>query len=79
MPVSQIFQGVTTAPCRDFVARCIIKSNPEIVYMPCAGRFGSAQAYINHGGTPERLMTSDICLFSSMLGYLFDSKKASWI
>lgn len=76
MPVSQIFQGVTTAPCRDFVARCIIKSNPEIVYMPCAGRFGSAQAYINHGGTPEKLMTSDISLFSSMLGYLFDSKKS---
>jgi hypothetical protein len=43
--------------------------------MPCAGRFGSAQAYINHGGVAEKLVTSDICLFSSMLGYLFDESK----
>ena len=75
MPIGQIFQGVTTAPCRDFVAKCILKENPAIVYMPCAGRFGSAQAYINHGGVAEKLVTSDICLFSSMLGYLFDESK----
>lgn len=76
MPLSQIFQGVTTAPCRDYVAKEIIASEPDIVYMPCAGRFGSAQAYINHGGDRKKLMTSDICLFSSMLGYLFDNEKS---
>lgn len=76
MPIQQIFQGVTTAPCRDYVAKEIINTAPQIVYMPCAGRFGSAQAYINHGGNREKLMTSDICLFSSMLGYLFDDTKS---
>lgn len=76
MPIGQIFQGVTTAPCRDYVAKEIINTAPQIVYMPCAGRFGSAQAYINHGGNRETLMTSDICLFSSMLGYLFDDTKS---
>ena len=76
MPVGQIFQGVMTAPCRDFIAECIIRNKPDIVYMPCAGRFGSAQAYVNHGGTAEKLFSSDICLFSSMLGYIFDPTKS---
>lgn len=75
MPIGQIFQGVTTAPCRDYVAEEIINTNPKIVYMPCAGRFGSSQAYINHGGKPEILRTSDICLYSSLIGYLFDEEK----
>lgn len=75
MPVGQIFQGVTTAPCRDYIAEEIIYQKPSIVYMPCAGRFGAAQAYINHGGDKKVLETSDICLFSSMLGYLFDDEK----
>ena len=75
MPVGQIFQGVTTAPCRDYIAEEIIYQKPSIVYMPCASRFGAAQAYINHGGDKKVLETSDICLFSSMLGYLFDDEK----
>ena len=76
MPIGQIFQGVTTAPCRDYVAEEIINNNPEVVYMPCAGRFGSSQAYINHGGNRKILKTSDICLYSSLIGYLFDEKKS---
>jgi len=76
MPVSgSIFQGVTVAPCRDYVANEIMAQKPGAVYMPCAGRFGSAQAYINHGGNKETLYCSDICLFSSMLGYMFDKDK----
>ncbi len=76
MPIGQIFQGVTTSPCRDYVAKEIIARAPSVVYMPCAGRFGSSQAYINHGGDPATLKTSDICLFSSLIGYLFDDEKS---
>jgi len=76
MPISgSIFQGVTTSPCRDFVAKEILSANPSVVYMPCAGRFGAAEAYIKHGGDKKALYTSDISLFSSMIGYLFDPSK----
>ena len=75
MPTTgSIFQGVTTAPCRDFIALQIMKSGKKNVYMPYAGRFGSALAYVGHAKKTEHLLTSDICLFSSMLGYLFDDR-----
>lgn len=76
MPLNQIFSGVTTAPCRDFVAECIIKEKPSKVYMPCCGRFVSSQAFIEHGGNPDILYSSDINLYTSLLGYLFDESKS---
>ena len=76
MPISQIFQGVTTAPTRDFVAEVIKKAGCKRVYMPCVGRFGAAQAYVNHGGEKEDFYTSDISLFSAILGYLTDKNKS---
>jgi len=52
MPISgSIFQGVTTSPCRDYISDEIISRNPSKVYMPCAGRFGSAEAYANLFGS----------------------------
>ena len=75
MPATgSIFQGVTTAPCRDFIALQIVVSGKKHVYMPCAGRFGSALAYIGHAKSAKGLLTSDICLFSSMIGHLFDGR-----
>ena len=75
MPTTgSIFQGVTTAPCRDFIALQIVAADKKRVYMPCAGRFGSALAYIGHAKKTEGLLTSDICLFSSMIGYMFDQR-----
>lgn len=75
MPTSgSIFQGVTTAPCRDYVAIKIAEMNKQ-VYMPCAGRFGSSLAYVKHANNAKNLFTSDICLFSSIIGYLFDPSK----
>lgn len=75
MAGGQIFQGVTTAPARDYVAKEIIKYGAEKVYMPACGRFGASQAYINHGGKTENLFNSDISLFSSIIGYLADDEK----
>lgn len=71
----QIFQGVTTSPCRDYIAERIIEINPAKVYMPCAGRFGVVKSYINHGGKRNKLYSSDITLFTSLLGYLADDNK----
>lgn len=75
MPLGQIFQGVTTSPARDFVANTILQTKKKKVYMPCAGRFGSSQAYIEYGGDKKSFYTSDISLFSSVLGYLADDNK----
>jgi len=75
MSVKQIFQGVTTSPTRDFVARRIIEAKPSKVYMPCVGRFAALESYINHGGEKGDIYSSDISLFSSVLGYMADDKK----
>ena len=76
LPIQQIFQGVTTAPARDYVAEVILKTGKRKVYMPCVGRFGAAQAFVNHGGDKSEFKTSDISLFSSVLGYLADDSKS---
>lgn len=76
MPINgAIFQGVTTSPCRDFVYKLLSERESRKVFMPCAGRFGSAQSYIQLGGSVKSLYTSDICAYSSFIGYLFDSRK----
>jgi hypothetical protein len=75
MSVKQIFQGVTTSPSRDFVAECIIKTKPKRIYMPCVGRFAVLESYINHGGEKAEVYTSDISLFSSIIGYIADPSK----
>lgn len=71
----QIFQGVTTSPCRDYIAERIIEINPLKIYMPYAGRFGVVKSYINHGGKRNKIYSSDITLFTSLLGYLADNNK----
>src|SRR6056297_2353393 len=71
----QIFKGVTTSPCRDYIAERILEIKPARVYMPYAGRFGVVKSYINHNGERDKIYSSDITLFTSLLGYLADDNK----
>lgn len=75
MSVKQIFQGVTTSPSRDFVAHCILEAKPRKIYMPCVGRFAALESYVNHGGEKGLIYSSDISLFSSVIGYIADKRK----
>jgi len=70
--LNSIFEGVTTSPGRDVVARIIAGAKPEVVYSPCVGRYGAAQAMLAAGVPPERMWCSDVSLFSSIIGYLAD-------
>lgn len=75
MSAKQIFQGVTTSPARDYVAQRLLELRPKRIYMPCVGRFAALEAYVNHGGSRDIVYSSDISLFSSVIGYLADPGK----
>jgi hypothetical protein len=68
-----VFKGVTTSPCRDIVAQALLAAPHDSYYFPCAGRFGAVEAFIKRGGDPRKVYASDICLYSSLIGYLVDS------
>lgn len=70
-----IFYGVTVKHLRDIVAQKILEQNPQKIVMPCVGRFTVVENYIRRGGNKEIIETSDISLFSSMIGYLADKTK----
>jgi len=73
MPIRRsIFLGITPSACRTFVAEQIKQHNPSRIYFPCAGRFTVAEVLARMGFDRDRMMTSDIGLFSSVLGYLAD-------
>lgn len=76
MASRQIYPGGVTSPCRDFVAEEMKASGAKRIYIPCAGQFSVAQAFLNHGGPKKRLLTSDITFYPSLLGYLFDPGKS---
>lgn len=75
MAGGQIFQGVTTSPTRDYVAKEIKASGAKKIYMPCVGRFAALEAYTEHGGDFDNVYSSDISLFSSIIGYIADKSK----
>lgn len=72
--MASIFQGVTTSPAREFIASCLQERNPTTILMPCAGRFAAVEALIGAGIPKDRIITSDIGLFSSVVGYLADPR-----
>ncbi len=76
MAQNSIFLGVTTSPAREMVAELLLHHKPERIHFPCAGRFAAVEAFIKSGGLPTQIYTSDIGLFSSLLGYLADPTKA---
>jgi hypothetical protein len=70
-----LFEGVTPGPARDIVAEAIQVAKPNLVVMPAAGRFGSTEAVIKRGFPADKVWTSDMGLFSSIIGYLADPSK----
>jgi len=71
-----LFAGTTTAPARDFVASVLVKAKPDRIWLPCAGRFAVAACLVGLGYPKDRIHTSDISLFSSVIGYLADPAKS---
>lgn len=69
--LGDIFLGVTPKPVRDYMARAFRAARPKYqrLIIPCIGRFTVAESAIKAGWAPDAIETSDISLFSSVLGY----------
>ncbi len=63
-----MFQGVTVSPAREYVGELWKSSGAKRAVMPCAGRFAAVVALRRAGCPPEAIETSDLCLFSSVVG-----------
>jgi hypothetical protein len=72
----KLFLGVTPSPIRAYLTDELAKKVREypILHSPCTGRFTVPQIAIEVGYKPENIYTSDISLFSSVIGYSFTGK-----
>lgn len=75
--INEIFFGVSPAGCRNFMGEYIATENFDKIIIPCVGRFGIVDAMVSAGTPPAKISTSDICLFSSLLGYFFTDQDLS--
>jgi hypothetical protein len=75
MNLSDIFLGVTPKEVRDYVGVAIHDLDADHVVHPCAGRFGAVAAVLAAGGEPTLQDTSDLNLFSSVIGYCADPNR----
>ena len=69
-----LFLGITPSGARNFVASKVASLRKPF-YNACAGRFSVVEAAIKTGVSPQDVYTSDIGLFSSIIGHLADPSK----
>ena len=68
-----IFLGHTPADQRRYLVaglKHLVKTYP-VIHLPAVGQFTLARCAIEAGYDRENIYTSDVSLFSSLLGYLF--------
>jgi hypothetical protein len=71
--LSTLFAGVTTSPAREFVASLSNRKTTKRVVLPCVGRWAVATAVAKEVPA-NRIEASDLCLFSTVIGYLADPR-----
>jgi hypothetical protein len=75
LQLDKIFLGITPASQRKFVTavlKHLVDKYPNL-YMPTCGTFVLTKCAIDAGYKPENIYTSDISLFSSLLGYYYSN------
>jgi len=72
----KIFQGVTPKPFRDYLNLVLatLKDKYKRLIIPCVGQFTIPSVAVNSGWLAEKILTSDISLYSSILGYEISGK-----
>ena len=67
----QVFQGTTPKPTRDYLASLLREASGRYdrLIVPCVGRFTIPQLACGAGWTADRIVSSDISLFSTVVGY----------
>lgn len=75
--LGEIFLGVTPKPIRDYIRTVLSEARHdyETLVIPCAGRFSVAEAAIQAGWAPSRIQTSDVSLFSSIIGTIASGRQ----
>jgi len=69
MQENTIFMGIPKSALRGEICR-IVKAKPYSKYViPCTGRFAVAETFVSCGVPANKIVTSDITLFSSLVGY----------
>jgi len=69
MQENSMFMGIPKSALRGAICD-VIKTKPYTNYViPCTGRFAVAETFISCGIQPNKIITSDITLFSSLVGY----------
>jgi len=69
-----IFLGVVPRGARSYVAQQVVCLGKPF-FNACAGRFSVIEAAVKSGFPAGKIHTSDIGLFSSLIGYLADGSK----
>ena len=71
-----VFLGVSKATQRKFYHSVLsdLKETHPTLYIPCSGTFALVEVALQAGYQPSNIITSDISLFSSMLGYYITNR-----
>jgi hypothetical protein len=72
--ISSIFLGVPPANGRNYLADILKNHKFKKYVLPCVGRFAGAQVVVKSGVKPEDIISSDVGLFSTLLGYYITGK-----
>ncbi len=81
IPLNKIFLGHTPSEQRKYLLECLkflYDKYPKIV-LPAVGQFTLVKVALQAGYAPENIYTSDISLFSALLGALFEGRPISEI
>lgn len=80
MNLSSIFLGGVTGDHRKYL-RALLEYYRERgcdrIFIPCTGQNTVVKTALDAGFLPEQIFSSDISLFSSMLGYLYSGQPIS--
>lgn len=76
MELGSIFLGNTPSDQRKFIKNILssLKDRADRLIIPCCGQFAIASAGVDAGWKPEQIETSDISLFTNLLGYYYSGK-----
>src|SRR3990167_1966397 len=79
MTFDKIFLVVTPAEERNFLYSWMKKhlEDYDTIVLSCVGGFNTAKIAIMAGFKPENIYTSDISLYSSIIGYIYAGKPLS--
>lgn len=72
-----IFMGKTHGGIRKTLKGLLKQTGYKIdkIVVPCAGSFSVEETLVGIGFDPTQIVSNDICIYSSCLGYFFDPKK----